>query len=80
MQIEYSKGAEKELRKLPSKEQRKISKKITYLRINPTFGKQLKGEFTGLRSLRAWPYRIIYRIDNIKIFIVHIAHRQGVYK
>ena len=48
----------------------------------PQEGKKLSGEYSELHSLKAWPYRIIYFIDNRqrKVYIVTISHRQGVYK
>lgn len=67
---------------LPKTEQAKIKKKFLAIEQNPQIGKKLSGEYAELRSLRAWPYRLIYYIDkkHKKIFIVTIAHRQGVYK
>jgi len=67
---------------LPKTEQIKIKKKLSSLEQNAKEGKKLSGEFAELRSLRVWPYRIIYYIDTAqeRIFIVTIAYRQGVYK
>lgn len=67
---------------LPKVEQAKIKKKLLGLEDNPQEGKKLSGEYSELRSLRVWPYRIIYYINDKqkKVFIVTIAHRQGVYK
>jgi mRNA-degrading endonuclease RelE of RelBE toxin-antitoxin system len=72
----------KQYNHLPKTEQAKIKKKFLALEQNSHEGKKLSGEYAELRSLRAWPYRVIYYIDNVqkKIFIVTIAHRQGVYK
>lgn len=67
---------------LPKPEQKKIKKKIALLENNPLTGKKLSGEFAELRSLRAWPYRIIYYINEEQntIYVASIIHRQGAYK
>lgn len=72
----------KQYNRLPKAEQAKIKKKLLLLQENSQEGKKLSGKYEDLRSLKAWPYRIIYYIENMqkKIFIVTIAHRQGVYK
>jgi len=72
----------KQYNHLPKVEQEKIRKKLLMLERSPREGKKLFGKYSELRSLKAWPYRIIYYINNRqrKIFIVTIAHRQGVYK
>lgn len=82
MQVIVTPKSLKQYNHLPKIEQTKIKKKLLGLEQNSQEGKKLSGEYAELRSLRAWPYRIIYYIDNVqkKIFIVTIAHRQGVYK
>jgi addiction module RelE/StbE family toxin len=82
MRVEYSNTAFKNLKKLPRAKQIKILKTIEKLKNDPYAGKNLKGEFEGLRSLRVWPYRIIYRYiaQEKLIFVNVISHRQGVYK
>ena len=82
MEIIITPQAEKHLQKIPKSEQTKITRKIFLLQTEPLAGKKLTGVLSQLRSLRAWPYRIIYHIHE-KTQIVHIvtiAHRQGVYK
>jgi len=82
MQVEYSDTSAKHLRKLPKPKQIKILKTIEKLKNDPYAGKKLKGEFAGLRSIKVWPYRIIYRYlpQDKLLFINVIQHRQGVYK
>lgn len=82
MQVIVTPKALKQYNHLPKTEQAKIKKKVLVLEQNSQEGKKLSGEYAELRSLRAWPYRIIYYIDNTqkKIYIVTVAHRQGVYK
>ena len=80
MKIIYSSKARKQLTKIPKKELKKIFPKIEKLSLDPMAGKYLKGEYGGFLSLRAWPYRIIYKIEDNTLTIFSIAHRQGVYK
>ena len=82
MRIVIAEEAEKQYEHLPKPEQRKIKKKLAILKNYVYTGKKLTGDLTGLRSLRAWPYRILYTVDEKKqeITINSIQHRQGVYK
>jgi len=81
MEVIITPKAFKQYNHLSKTEKTKIRKKLSTLEQNPLAGKKLSGEFAELRSVRAWPYRIIYYIDSRKkkIFVVTIAHRQGVY-
>ena len=80
MKLEYKPQVVKQLKKFPKMEVKKIVRKLELLLTEPLIGKQLKGELEGLRSLRAWPYRIIYEVKSNSVVIYSIAHRQGVYK
>ena len=82
MQVIITPKANKQYNHLPKSDQSKIKKKLLVLQQNPQEGKKLSGKLSDVRSLKAWPYRILYYIDEKpeKIFIVTIAHRQGVYK
>ena len=82
MKVNYSKTSLKQLKKLPATKQIEVLKKIEKLKNYPDVGKKLKGPLKNLRSLKVWPYRIIYQYfknDNI-IFINVIQHRRDVYK
>jgi len=81
-QIQYAPNAKKQLKKIRNKDVLRINESINRLAYNPSLGKKLKGELNGYYSLRVWPYRVIYCIYQQKliIFVVHVAHRQGVYK
>jgi len=82
MEVIITPKAQKQYNRLPKIDQTKVKKKLFILEENAMEGKKLTGELEELRSLRAWPYRNIYYIDQKqkKIFVVNIAHRQGVYK
>lgn len=82
MQLIISKEAAKNLERLPKSENSKVRKKLLILQEAPYIGKKLSGELGGSRSLRAWPYRIIYSINNNKkvVEVSQILHRQGAYR
>lgn len=82
MQLVLAKEAQKQYKRLSKPEQTKIKSKISLLAEQPFIGKKLEGDLTGYRSLRAWPYRIIYSINQQQsiVIIKSILHRQGVYK
>jgi len=82
MQIVITSEAQKQYSRFPKSQQNKIKKKLNMLKNNPLLGKKLEGELTKYRSLRAWPYRIIYKTNHSKqeITVTTIIHRQGAYK
>jgi mRNA-degrading endonuclease RelE of RelBE toxin-antitoxin system len=82
MHVVITEEAEKQYKHLPKPEQTKIKKKLAVLENYAYVGKKLTGDLTRFRSLRAWPYRILYSVDEEKqeITVNSIQHRQGVYK
>ena len=80
-QVVLAKKAEKDLNRVAKKRKSQIIAILLDLQKDPYLGKTLKGDFLGYRSLRAWPYRIIYRIDKKEstVFVIRIGHRQGIY-
>lgn len=82
MLLVLSRDASRHCAHLPVSLQKKIKRKLILLEANPLLGKKLSGDLEGNYSLRAWPYRIIYQInDNEKrIEVSAILHRQGAYR
>ncbi|OGV90562.1 hypothetical protein A3A66_02350 [Microgenomates group bacterium RIFCSPLOWO2_01_FULL_46_13] len=80
MNLSYTPQAVKQIQKLPQAEKKKVIRKLELLVTDPKVGKPLKGELEGLYSLRAWPYRIIYKIKSSTIIIYSVAHRQSAYR
>ena len=82
MQVIITPKALRQYQHLPKSEQVKIKKRLLILEQNPQEGKKLSGKLSGIRSLKVWPYRIIYFINKKQkqVFVITIAHRQGVYK
>ncbi len=76
------KKVHRELKKIDKRYKIKILKKLARLKKKPYLGKKLVGDLKGYYSLRAWPYRIIYKVYKKKliVFVIDIGHRQGVYK
>lgn len=82
MNVVLAKDAHKQYKKLSKTEQTKVRNKLHILSDDPYAGKKLEGILKGRRSIRAWPYRIIYRINEAEkqVEVSDIAHRQSVYK
>ena len=80
--IYHSDVAEKDIPSLPSFDKGRIKKAIeNKLSTNPEiFGKPLRRSLKGYRKLRVGDYRIIYRIEGIKVKIFYIGHRSIVYQ
>ena len=79
--IEVKKRAQKEIDALPRKEQERVIAAFEILQDDPFVGKKLEGKYEGVRSLRVWPYRILYVIHKeiVTVTVLRVAHRQGVY-
>lgn len=83
--IVFSSASRKELKKLPREVLKRVVQKIEELSENPYSPyldiKKLAGSMDEYR-LRVGDYRIIYSIENNKlyIFVITIAHRKDVYK
>jgi len=81
MKVFLTPSALKQYKLLPENFKIRIKKKLFFPENNPYEGKKLSGKLSEIRSLKVWPYRILYYIDKSskKIYVVTIAHRQGVY-
>ncbi len=81
-QVNLSKKALKDVRRISKKDKRRIALALSQLKIYPYVGKKLVGNLKGLLSYRVWPYRIVYSIDEEKqeVLVIRIAHRKEVYK
>ena len=72
----------KSLDNLERKEREKIIRILDAIVDNPFLGKKLSGQYVGLYSVRAWPYRIIYeiRLKDLIIFVIGIKNRKDAYR
>lgn len=74
--------AQKSLRKVPKAYISKIERVIAVLKFDPFIGKKLEGRYKNKYSIRAWPYRIIYKIykNQLIVEVIEITHRGGAYR
>ena len=74
---------EKDVRKLPSNVQHRISEVLELVTRNPFAFEVLSGEFKGLRRVRIGDY-LVYRIDSENeskiVHLLFVAHRRSVYR
>ncbi|MEX1112424.1 MAG: type II toxin-antitoxin system RelE/ParE family toxin [Candidatus Andersenbacteria bacterium] len=49
------------------------------LQQDPQRGKHLGGRLKQHRSIRVWPYRILYKLEKKRliVYVIRISHRQG---
>lgn len=80
-QVFYKPSAIKELEELPKKFRQKAIDAVVALESGDFYKvEKMRGTPNFYRSKRAWPYRILFTIEEGIIRIAAIAHRQGVYK
>ena len=82
MDLIYRDQAIKDLKKIGPVERKKAIQKLESLFGYPLAGKSLEGKLAHLRSLRAWPLRIIYDFnkENKTITVHTIDYRGNIYK
>lgn len=80
--IILSNEAKKNFSKIKGEYKDKIAIALKSLEDNPYRGKKMKGNYEDHYRLRAWPFRIVYRIEKRRliIFVITIEQREGAYK
>ena len=80
--LKIKQSAFKEIQRLDKADRKRLVEAIDNLTDNPHVGKLLKGEFSGLRRIRAGSFRVIYEINEGEILILalRVAHRKKVYR
>ena len=79
--IGCKKSVERDLKKLPKAEARRILDQIEEeLPEKADAYPVLKGQFAGLRKFRIGDYRVIYAILGNEAVVLRIGHRKDVYK
>jgi len=68
------------LKELDKQIQIRVLKEVRILEENPFAGKRLRGNLSGLLSLRTGDYRIIYQILRNRVMIRTIGHRKTIYE
>ncbi|MFD0914058.1 type II toxin-antitoxin system RelE family toxin [Methylophilus luteus] len=80
--VSIKESAFKALARIDKPHRQRLIEAIEKLKISPTAGSVLKGEFSGLRRIRVGDYRIVYEVQDAQlvILVIRIAHRREVYK
>lgn len=82
-QIRLAPGAERQLRKLQKKEQRRIGRRIDALAEDPrpVGVEKLSGE-DDFYSIRVGDWRIIYTIEDdiLVVLVLKVGHRRDIYR
>jgi len=73
--------AESFIKSLNKEEQKKLFDRIGELSRKPRIGKELVGKLSGLRSLRVGGYRVIYKIEEMKliVLVLRMGYRKDIY-
>ncbi|MEK6915930.1 MAG: type II toxin-antitoxin system RelE/ParE family toxin [Nanoarchaeota archaeon] len=73
--------AQRFIKTLSEEKKKKVLDAIEVLSPNPYLGKNLVGRLSGLRSLRTDNYRIIYKIEDVKllVLVLRIGYRGDIY-
>ena len=79
--IQYKRSVGKDLARLDKPEARRVLVKIEQeLSAHPERYPALKGEFEGLRKMRAGDYRVIFAILGTDVLVLRIGNRKEVYR
>jgi mRNA interferase RelE/StbE len=84
--IEYAESAQKTVRKLETQDRRRIraflEERLASLADPRSLGKSLSGSLSGLWRYRIGDYRVITRIEDVRmvILVVKIGPRKDVYR
>ena len=58
----------------------KLQKQIDKVTRNPDFGKPLRYDMKGERTIYVKPYRMLYVVDGDKLILLRFEHRDEAYK
>lgn len=80
--VELSRDAQKSLANTDLPLRGKILRVLDALAGNPFIGKKLHGELKEYWAIRAWPFRIIYKIKRkqLVVFVLMVKHRKDAYR
>jgi mRNA interferase RelE/StbE len=79
--VAYKKSVQRDLKKLPRSEVRRVLDQIEEeISKNAEGYPVLKGRFAGLRKYRVGDYRAIYAVLGNDVLVLRIGHRKDVYK
>jgi len=77
----YTAEAKNLIEKLTLKKKRQIKNAIERIAIDPSLGKRLMHELSGMWSYRSGDFRIIYRVEHhrLVIIVLTLGHRKNIY-
>jgi len=79
-EIVWTEKFEKEFKKIRDRVvQDRIEKQIKKIRENPDFGKPLRHDLKGERTIRISHFRLIYSVIGDKLYLLRFEHRNHVY-
>jgi len=79
--IVWTQRFEQEFKKIKDRAtQDKIEKQITKIRNNPNFGKPLRYNLRGERTIYVKPHRLIFKVEGDKLILLRFEHRDHVYE
>lgn len=71
---------EEEFKKIKDKGlKEKLKKQIHKITQNPGFGKPLRYNLRGERTIYVKPFRLIYKVESDKLILLRFEHREKVY-
>jgi len=72
---------EREVKKIKDKGLKlKLGKQIDKISENPDFGKPLRYDHKGERTIYVKPYRLLYKVEGDKLILLRFDHRNHVYE
>jgi len=79
-EIIWTQKFEQEFKKIRDRAtQDKLEKQIRKVYENPNFGRPLRYDLKGERSVYVKPYRLIYKVEGDKLILLRFEHRKEVY-
>lgn len=74
--------ARKDRAKIPEPIRERVDRALDALRRDPFQGKSLQGDLKGARSIRVWPYRIVYQMyrRELVVIVIGIPNRKDAYR
>ncbi len=80
-EVIWTDAFEEEVRKLRDNlVKERIKKQIAKIVNNPEAGKPLRFGLKGERTIYIKPYRLIYALEDAKLYLLKFEHRKGVYE
>lgn len=78
--VVWTQKFEQQFKKMDRSIQDKIEKQILKIKNNPDFGKPLRYDLKGSRTVYVKPYRLLYMVEGSKLILLRFEHRNHVYE